>query len=118
MIRNGIVTNNDLALKSPLLRVTGAGTVDQPRRTVTYRLDPKLAATLQGQGGAGNVGGLDVPVIVEGRWDALSFRPDLEALAKGAAGKAVTNVLKGQGLPQIIPKGLPLPVNPGKLFGN
>ena len=118
VIRNGIVTNNDLALKSPLLRVTGAGTVDLPRRTVTYRLDPKLAATLQGQGGAGNVGGLDVPVIVEGRWDALSFRPDLEALAKGAAGKAVTNVLKGQGLPQIIPKGLPLPVNPGKLFGN
>ena len=118
VIRNGIVTNSDLGLKSPLLRVTGAGTVDLPRRTVNYRLNPKLAATLQGQGGAGNVGGLDVPVIVEGRWDALSFRPDLESLAKGAAGKAVTNALQGQGLSQIVPKGLPLPFNPGKLFGN
>jgi len=55
-----------------------------------------------------------VPVIVEGPWESLSFRPDLEALAKGAAGKAVKELLKGQSLP----KGLPIPFNPGKLFGN
>ena len=113
-ITNGIVSNPDLALKSPLLRVSGAGSVDLPRRTLNYRVEPKLVASLQGQGGAGNLAGVEVPVIVEGPWDALSFRPDLESLARGAAGKAVTRILKDQGLPQ----GLPGMGDIGKLFGH
>ena len=111
-IAGGIVTNPDLSLQSPLLRVAGAGSVDLPRRSLNYRITPKLVASLQGQGGAGNLGGLEVPVIAEGPWDALSFHPDLESLTKGAAGKAVTNVLKGQALP----KGLS--AMPGKLLGH
>ncbi|MEI7609444.1 MAG: AsmA-like C-terminal region-containing protein, partial [Rhodospirillaceae bacterium] len=116
-INNGVVTNPDLALKSPLLRVSGAGSVNLPRRTVNYRVQPKLVASLQGQGGVQNLGGIEVAVIVEGAWDNLSFRPDLESMAKGAAGKAVTNILKGQGLPGTLPKGLPESFDPGKLFG-
>ncbi|MEI6558751.1 MAG: AsmA family protein [Rhodospirillaceae bacterium] len=112
-ISKGVVSNPDLALKSPLLRVGGAGSVDLARRTANYRVEPKLVASLEGQGGAKDLGGITVPVIVEGPWDGLSFRPDLEALAKGAAGKAVNDLLKGKALP----KGLPVPVDPGKLFG-
>ncbi len=38
-------------------------------------------ASLEGQGGAADAGGLTVPVIVEGPWDDLSYRPDLAGLA-------------------------------------
>lgn len=125
-INDGIVTNKDLALKSPLLRVEGAGTVELPPRTVHYRIEPKAVASLEGQGGKGDLGGITVPVIVEGPWDNLSFRPDLEAMAKGQASKAIEGALGGK-----LPTGLlgggnqqsepqkqsPLPINPGGLFG-
>ncbi len=82
VITNGILKNDDLELKSPLLRVGGAGTADLPARTVNYRITPKLAATTQGQGGAADAAGLTVPVIVSGPWHALSYRPDLEGAIK------------------------------------
>ncbi|WP_316979485.1 AsmA family protein [Shumkonia mesophila] len=82
VITNGILKNDDLELKSPLLRVGGAGTADLPKRTVNYRITPKLAATTQGQGGAAEVSGITVPVIVSGPWHALSYRPDLEGAIK------------------------------------
>ena len=96
-IAKGILTNNDLALKSPLLRVEGKGIVDLPQRSVNYRVEPKVVASLQGQGG-GNAGGLVVPVLVSGPWDNLSYRPDLEALVKQNVqnvGKAVEGLLGG-----------------------
>ncbi|MBE0531853.1 MAG: AsmA family protein [Rhodospirillales bacterium] len=82
VIVNGILKNDDLEMKSPLLRVGGAGTADLPKRTVNYRITPKLAATTQGQGGTADVAGLTVPVIVSGPWHALSYRPDLEGAIK------------------------------------
>lgn len=98
-IAGGIVSNQDLTMQAPLLRVGGAGTVDLPKRTMKYRVEPKVAATLQGQGGAQNVGGITIPVIIEGPWDKLSYRPDLASVAKGAAGQAVQGVLGGNAPP-------------------
>ena len=130
-ITNGIVSNKDLALKSPLLRVEGAGTVELPPRTVHYRVEPKAVATLQGQGGKSDVGGVMVPVIVEGPWENLTFRPDLEAMVKGKAGEAIRGAI-GDKLPGGLlggggsssgeqsgsqQKSGPLPINPGGLFG-
>lgn len=126
-ITDGILTNKDLALKSPLLRVEGAGTVELPPRTVHYRVEPKAVASLQGQGGSADVGGLTVPVIVEGPWDNLSYRPDLAAMAKGQATQAIQgalgnkipgNLLGGSQNPTADQKPAgPLPINPGSLFG-
>lgn len=79
-IVNGILANDDLKLLSPLVRVTGAGKVDLPARTLNYRVAPKLAATLEGQGGATEAKGLEVPVIIEGPWSAPHFRPDLASM--------------------------------------
>ncbi|WP_096701260.1 AsmA family protein [Magnetospirillum sp. 15-1] len=96
-IAKGILTNNDLALKSPLLRVEGKGTVDLPQRSVNYRIDPKVVASLEGQGG-GNAAGVVVPILVTGPWDNLSYRPDLEALLKQNVqnvGKAVEGLIPG-----------------------
>ncbi len=95
VIRNGILTNNDLELKSPLLRVTGKGTVDLPKRTVNYRVEPKLVASTTGQGGQSGLAGLMVPVIVTGPWSHLSYQPDLAAAVSGAAkGKALQQLEK------------------------
>lgn len=119
-LANGVVANNDLALKSPLLRVEGAGTVELPPRTVHYRVEPKAVASLQGQGGKDDLGGVTVPVIIEGPWDKLSFRPDLEAMVKGRANEALKGAI-GEKLPGLLggeqKQSDPLPINPGRLFG-
>jgi AsmA protein len=89
------VTNTDMALKSPILRVTGKGTVDLPQRRVSYRVEPKAVATTQGQGGPADVAGITVPVIVEGPWDNLSYRPDLAgAVGSATKGKAIEELEK------------------------
>ncbi len=79
-IKNGLVTNNDLSLKSPFIRVTGKGTSDLPKRTVNYHVTPKAVATSKGQGGSGDSGGIKVPVDVTGPWHDLSYKPDLTAI--------------------------------------
>ena len=82
-IAQGIVKNDDLVMKAPLLRLKGAGTVDLPNRYVKYLLTPTVVATLQGQGGKDKTG-LDIPVIVEGTFEKLKFTPDLASVANDA----------------------------------
>jgi AsmA protein len=81
-IDKGIVSNDDLSLIAPLVRMTGAGQVPLPPRTVDYVVTPKLVATVEGQGGAGELGGVAVPVKVTGPWHDISYKPDLEAVLK------------------------------------
>jgi len=96
-ITKGILNNQDLLLKSPLLRLSGKGKVDMPKRTVNYRIEPKIAATTKGQGGSDDAGGIKVPVIVSGPWDNLSYKPDLAGMLGNVAkdpGKALDAVKK------------------------
>src|SRR5260221_13729220 len=79
-IANGIAHNDDLDLKSPLLRLSGAGTINLPQRTIDYRVTPKVVANLEGQGGTGDAGGIMVPIIVQGPLTAPSYKPDLAAM--------------------------------------
>ena len=81
-IEKGILRNDDLLMLNPLLRLTGSGTADLPARTVDYRLVPKAVATLEGQGGEAQKSGIAVPVIIEGPWHDISYRPDLENMVK------------------------------------
>jgi AsmA protein len=76
-IKNGLFETKDLAMQAPLLRLTAAGTSDLPARTMKFRIEPKLVGSIKGQGGDADKAGLVVPVIVEGPWDAPSFKPDL-----------------------------------------
>ncbi len=75
-IKSGIVRNFDLMLKSPLLRVEGTGAIDLPQRRLKYRLLPKSIVSLDGTAADGTL----VPVVVEGPWDDLAYRPDPTAL--------------------------------------
>ena len=99
-ITNGLLRNNDLLLLSPLLRLEGKGTANLPPRTLDYRLTPRVAATTEGQGGRRNVAGISVPVIIEGPWSDLSYKPDLAALITeelinpGNAKDAVKGIIK------------------------
>ena len=102
-IANGIVKNDDLFLKSPLLRVDGKGTSDMPKRTVNYRLTPKVVASAEGQGGTSDLAGLAVPVQITGPWDNLSYQPDLtgavDELMKDPSGAVdkIKNIIPGLG---------------------
>ena len=84
-IANGILHNDDLALRAPILRLDGVGTVDLIQRTLDYRITPQLAATLEGQGAGGEPklrAGL--PFIVQGPLLAPSIRFDLNGTLTSA----------------------------------
>ncbi len=76
-IDKGIVSNQDLSLVAPLVRMTGAGTIPLPPRTVDYEVTPKLVGSLEGQGGQSDLAGVAVPIKVTGPWHDISYKPDL-----------------------------------------
>lgn len=81
-INRGIAHNEDLMLKSPMLRVSGAGDINLPQRTIAYRLTPQL--TREREGAEAKAVGFTVPVIVEGRLDNPSYRPDVQGIVQEA----------------------------------
>ena len=79
-IRNGIATNNDLFMASPLFRLTGKGIVNLPNSTLDYHARPKLIGSLIGQGDSLTVRkGLSVPLHIYGPFSSLSIKPELDA---------------------------------------
>lgn len=95
-IRQGVAHNDDLDVRSPLLRVGGAGTVDIPEQTVDYLLRVSLVGTLAGQGGAERsaLRGVTIPVRVAGPMAALSYSVEVERLARDALKQEVTKQLE------------------------
>ncbi len=79
-IVNGVADNQDLQMVSPLLRVTGAGAVQLPGRTVDYTAKPKIVASLEGQQSASALNGIEIPVRISGSWDKPSIDPDLKGV--------------------------------------
>ncbi|HEY4342827.1 MAG TPA: AsmA family protein [Parvibaculum sp.] len=105
LIAKGILTNKDLKMLSPLIRLAGSGTVDLPNQTLNYRLEPKIAATLEGQGGS-EAKGIEVPVIIDGPWASPRFRPDLASMIQNREQTIETiKSLKGEGGKELL-KGL------------
>jgi AsmA protein len=81
-VTNGVAQNQDLKLVSPLMRLTGSGSVMLPQRELDYMLKPRIVADLQGQGGQQNTGGIEIPVRVTGPWERPKFAPDLKGVLK------------------------------------
>jgi AsmA protein len=82
-IANGVARNDDLALKSPFLRLAGAGDIDIGAGRMDYLAKVTLVSTSTGQGGkdADKVKGFTVPLRITGPFDALSYTPELGDLA-------------------------------------
>jgi len=80
LIAKGIVSNEDLSMKSPVLRLAGKGIISLPPRTIDYRLVPTLVGSIEGQGGKDGLSGIAVPLIITGPWSAISVTPDLAGM--------------------------------------
>lgn len=87
-IADGLVSNQDLKMLSPLVRITGKGTFAIPSQAVNYRVDSALVADLTGQGGVLERKGLVVPINVSGTLGNLSYMPDVQGLVLGNIGSA------------------------------
>lgn len=81
-IANGVARNQDLLIRSPLLRVAGEGSADLGNRQIDYRIQASVVGTLSGQGGADleALRGLSVPIRVTGSFDSPQYRLDVERL--------------------------------------
>jgi len=93
----GRITNTDLLLLSPLLRITGTGWVNLPDQTVDYRLQPRAVASIQGQGGDRDLQGITVPVRIRGNFNNVSIGVDTAAVGQALLTGAVRNALGGSG---------------------
>ena len=75
-IKNGVVQNNDLKIQSPkLLNISGKGSADLPKEILDYNV---------------TVG--SYPIIIDGPFAKLRFRPDWNAILKGKVEEKKTEV--------------------------
>jgi len=110
-IANGIGHNDDLTMKSPFLRLSGAGDIDIGAGQMNYLAKATAVSSSAGQGGkdVDKLKGVTVPVRVTGPFEALSYKLELGDLAadmakaklegktediKGKAGSKATDKLK------------------------
>ncbi len=98
VIRNGVAHSDDLNLKSPLLRVGGAGDIDIGNSRIDYLAKASLVGTATGQGGRerAELHGITVPVRVVGPFDALKYEVDYRAVATEAVKSQATKKLEEQ----------------------
>ena len=90
-VANGVAHNDDLSLKSPLLRLEGAGDIDIGEDRLNYLLKATLVATTKGQGGreADELAGLTVPVQLTGALASPQWSVDVAGMAASLAKKKV-----------------------------
>ncbi len=79
-IDRGQATTTDLNLVGPLVRVTGAGTIDLGTKMLGFRVEPKLVLTTEGQGRTTDPVGLGVPVMIDGAWSSPRIYPDMAGM--------------------------------------
>lgn len=95
-IEGGVARTEDIKLVGPLVRMTGKGAADLAQSALNFRLEPRIVASLQGQGAEISTDGVGVPVIVEGSFADPRIYPDLSELLKNPA--AALAKLKALGL--------------------
>ena len=96
-ISNGRADNNDFSMLSPLLRVGGRGYVDLAGQALDYRMRPRLVASIEGQGGANDLQGVEIPVRIRGGFNNVSVGVDTEAVGQALLTGALSNALGGNG---------------------
>ena len=86
VLKEGVMSNNDLTVATQYLRIGGKGTVNVPKSTLNYQLvaeilkiPPEGADPTQLQ----DMVDAEIPIKVSGTFDDPKVRPDLEGYAKG-----------------------------------
>jgi len=80
VVKNGIVTNNDLKMDGPFTRVTGAGTANLPKLNLDYRLQVLISE---------NKSDDPVPVRINGPFSNLSYSIEWNKILEKRARKEV-----------------------------
>jgi AsmA protein len=90
-IQNGIVRNDDLDAKSPLLRIQGKGKADLPNERINYRVNTAIVESNEGQTGKEleDLKSLIIPIKVSGNLTDPRFSLDLKPVLEARAKKAV-----------------------------
>jgi len=78
-ITNGVVKNDDLASKSPVMEVTGKGYADFPREYLDYTLNIKLLNSLKidDKSQGADYRGKEIPYTIKGKFSELSEEANL-----------------------------------------
>lgn len=86
-IADGVARSDDLRMKSPFLRLSGAGQIDLAAGRLDYLARVSAVASGQGQGGkeAAELKGLTLAVRASGPFDALQYKIDWGAMLQEAA---------------------------------
>ncbi len=79
-IDKGQAQTTDLNLVGPLVKMTGAGTIDLGTRQIGFRVEPKLVMTTEGQGRLTDPVGLGIPVMIEGPWGSPRIYPEMQGI--------------------------------------
>ncbi len=105
-ITDGIARNNDLSMKSPLLRVGGEGEINIGADTINYLVKASIVGTAKGQGGRGtdDLRGVTVPVRVTGPLAAPSYKLDFGAMISDTAKQQVKDAVRDRLRDQLLGK--------------
>jgi AsmA protein len=79
-IERGLATTTDLNLVGPLVKVTGAGTIDLGTKQIGFRVEPQLVMTTEGQGRTADPVGFGIPVMLSGPWSGPRIYPDMQGV--------------------------------------
>ncbi len=92
--KNGVINNQDLLVKSPLLRIDGAGKINLAKEAIDYGLKVAIVGTITGQGGGDltQLKGLTIPVKITGSFDNPKPTVDMASILKDKA----TQEIKGK----------------------
>lgn len=95
VVKSGVAHNEDLSMKSPFIRLGGAGDINIGANSLNYLAKASLVATTGGQGGkdVNDLTGLTIPIRLSGALDSPDYSVEWGSLlGKGVAqqaGKAV-----------------------------
>jgi AsmA protein len=94
--KNGVARNDDLSIKSPLLRGDGAGNINIGDGTLDYLVKASIVGTTKGQGGrdVDELRGITVPVRVSGAIAAPSYKLDFSTMVTDSAKQRIADELE------------------------
>ena len=102
IIKNGVAHNDDLSMKSPLLRLTGAGDINIGEDSLNYLAKASVVESSKGQGGKelASLKGVTIPVRISGPFKSpqysLDFSGAVTEVVKQKAEEAVKGKLREQ----------------------
>lgn len=82
VFKQGIGTNTDLKLLSPLIRITGEGKVELPSTYVDYRLVTGIVESIEGQSTTDKSTGFKIPVRIKGKFHDVKVKVDASKAAE------------------------------------